>query len=464
MHRSIPSWPFGPLCLALALGACHEDSNVLSGPIDPIPTTLAIVSGNHQEGMAGRYLAPLVVQVRDANGKGVAAIELTWTVSPGAGVLCPDTLGGCQTETLQTHTTDEGRAEVRLRPTRLGVITVTASVPGQKSGSVTFSVSTHGITILVLPLYDCYDPRRRFVGPEGEVPVTVPIGVPVEWEHACGGRITGVGPGGVTFDSGWLLPGQRFTLVPTVAGRWSYYEFPSLAGHGTATLIISAQEPGPGSTPTGLTILAGDHQEGIVGRPMDEAFVVRVSDISGKGLPGSLVSWRTSAGIGAFCLAVEPNPWPPVCEPNALEMLTDGNGQAEVRFRPGELGLGSVSATVAGGAGPALFTTNTIGIAVYVTPFMDCVDQFRYFAGPDGQSLVTITLGASVEWQLPCGGRIGSTSGPDGAQFNSGSNLLFRFRLTPPVTGTWEYRDLDNEGSGTLRVIPDQSGGASRAP
>lgn len=75
---------------ALLLVSCGGDDLVL--PEDGVPATIAIVSGNPQNGTVGTALAsPLVVRVLDAAGRPVPGQQVTFTVVSGGGSVAPAT-------------------------------------------------------------------------------------------------------------------------------------------------------------------------------------------------------------------------------------------------------------------------------------------------------------------------------------------------------------------------------------
>jgi hypothetical protein len=90
------------------------------------------------------------------------------------------------------------------------------------------------------PLFDCSenDPSRF---DEPELPIQ--RGTVVVWEYmdwvdpACVARIVSrsVPSGGSPFDSGFLHPGDRFWVVPDVAGDW---QFEDVINKGTGTVRV----------------------------------------------------------------------------------------------------------------------------------------------------------------------------------------------------------------------------------
>ena len=88
---------------AAAAAVCEVPPPSVLSP--PIPTTLSIVSGNHQSGETGESLAqPLVVGVLDQYGKLLQGTTVTFTVTPGGRWLSATT----------QKTGVDGRAQTRL--------------------------------------------------------------------------------------------------------------------------------------------------------------------------------------------------------------------------------------------------------------------------------------------------------------------------------------------------------------
>ena len=88
----------------------------------PEPTTLEIVSGDGQEGVAGAVLAdPFVVEIRDENGKPLKRITVTFTITAGRGAM-----------SVVTSTTDsDGRvASVMTLSSEPGINRVQVSAEG----------------------------------------------------------------------------------------------------------------------------------------------------------------------------------------------------------------------------------------------------------------------------------------------------------------------------------------------
>jgi hypothetical protein len=95
-----------------------------------VPTTIALLSGNGQTGVAGTNLpSPLRVRVTDANGNPVENVSVTW-----------DPAGGGSVSSTTTGTNAQGIAEVtRTLGTAPGTYTTTATVEGLSGSPVTFT-------------------------------------------------------------------------------------------------------------------------------------------------------------------------------------------------------------------------------------------------------------------------------------------------------------------------------------
>lgn len=218
--------------------ACTADSPVAPTPVGttspaapggPLPTAIAIISGNEQHGKAGEQLAePFVVRVTDAKGNGVSHAPVSFQVASGAGALdggC-DGHGGAMTRSSRTNS--DGIATMTFRPTVLGPTTVTARIDELEDAAVTFRTEA---TVLVIEFWFGYW-NVGFTGPcTLSSDVTAPIGTPVEWKVPVEDErypitytvtSTSTPPGGKRFDSGALTSRDRFRFVPTVIGTWEY--------------------------------------------------------------------------------------------------------------------------------------------------------------------------------------------------------------------------------------------------
>ena len=104
------------------------------------PESLMISSGNNQNGTPNVELTdPLVVQVQDDKGKGVANVKVTFRVTAGRGKLTSRGSGSA----VVIETNSRGFAEAAFTPTRAGIHTIQASVGARVDplNPVTFTVT-----------------------------------------------------------------------------------------------------------------------------------------------------------------------------------------------------------------------------------------------------------------------------------------------------------------------------------
>ena len=209
---------------------------------------------------------------------------------------------------------------------------------------------------------------------------------------------------------------------------------------------------GPGNpAPATIALVSGNHQNGKAGEPLDEPFVVRVTDAGGHGVSNRMVSFEIASGggvLGERCDAIAPVA--------TRSSGTDTDGIARMAFIPTVLGRSTVIARL---AAPQESITFTVEAAVLVVEFW-----FGYwnvgFVGPcTNSSDVVVPAGTPVEWRIPVQDdrypvtyTVTSTSRPAGAGgFDSGVlTSRHRFRFVPAVAGTWEYRDQVTGLTGTL--------------
>lgn len=209
--------------------------------------------------------------------------------------------------------------------------------------------------------------------------------------------------------------------------------------------------PGPLSAPAAMVIVAGDNQPGVYGDFLAEPFTVRVMNAERGGVVGIQVTWAVSSGEGEFAIL----PGQPLARPVSY---TDVDGVAAVYFRPTWPGPNSVIAIVGDGVEPATFrASGAPAVHINFAPMFDCTandpSQFDEPAAP--LAVGTVVVWEYMDWVHPdCAARIVSRSvPPGGTPFDSG--ILRpgnRSWLVLDAPGDWQYGDVINGGTATVRV------------
>ncbi len=178
----------------------------------PVPTAIALVSGNNQNGKTLESLSSaFVVRVTDDQANGTPGVTVTWAVTAGDGAL----------SSLSTSTNGQGDASVTFTPgTTTGDVMVSARAAGLTGSPVMFSSRT---SVLVIEMSG-----TAFVYPDGSInsAATVAVGDTIEWvnrdavQHTATSNIQPAG--GAAFDSGLMSNGATFRFAPDVVGTWEY--------------------------------------------------------------------------------------------------------------------------------------------------------------------------------------------------------------------------------------------------
>jgi hypothetical protein len=110
---------------------------------DPVPTQVAIVSGNGQGGTVGEALDdPYVVRVTDADGDPMAGVTVSWTVTSGGGSLSSGssaTNSSGQASTTHTLGGSTGSQSVRATVAGLSPVTFTATAEAGAPAQLVFT-------------------------------------------------------------------------------------------------------------------------------------------------------------------------------------------------------------------------------------------------------------------------------------------------------------------------------------
>ena len=255
---------------------------IFSATAPAIPTRLAKVSGDEQEGPAGTVLSqPLVVEVRDQAGNPLRGAQVTFAVTDGGGSL-----------STTTDTTDAyGRAFSSLtlgsRPGRNSVVVRTP-----KLLPVFFSATGQAITLTLAKLSG--DLQQAAPGTRLAEPFVVSV-LDQEDSPLAGATVTfAVTAGGGTLSATSVTTDRNGRAATTLT-------LGSEPGRNTVTatvadlkpVIFSATAP---AIQTRLTKVSGDEQEGPAGGALSEPLVVEVRDQAGNPLEGAEVTFAVTEG------------------------------------------------------------------------------------------------------------------------------------------------------------------------
>ena len=309
------------------------------------PQTLTKVSGDNQQGLAGEQLAkPFVVSVLDEDGKAIARVAVTFSVTAGGGTL--------SAATVTTGANGRARSTLTLGPDP-GTNTVVATVAGLEPETFTATASEQTPHSL-----------EKVSGEGQEGPASAQLAAPfvVSVLDQDGSPLAGVD---VTFSvtaGGGMLSSTTDTNPCTIESSTSSTTATTDANGRAATRLTLGSDAGTNTVaatvaelapetftatateqamPHSLTKVCGDSQEGTTDILLNEPFVVSVSDEDGAAIAGVVVSFAVTAGGGTL---------------SATTSTTDANGRAATRLTLGsQPGTNTVTATVEG-LEPVTFT------------------------------------------------------------------------------------------------------------
>jgi hypothetical protein len=285
-------------------------------------TTLTIVSGNAQEGIAGDPLSqPLVVRVTDANANAVSGVGVTWTPGSSCGSVSPtssvtDENGAAQaTWTLGTS----GRAcvgGVTASATGASPVVFTAHFLGRTAERIDAGNFVEQVATIDVPITLVF-----MVTDASENPVP---GITVSWTRTEGNG-TPASSSSVTDSFG--RAGLVFT-PGTIAG--SNRIVASVTGVGSAEYHVWTRALEPERT----VIVSGDGQTGAPGQKLPQPLVVRVEDKYGNGVYNVPVLFQVQSGGGHIELT---------------RVATNEIGRASAVWALGSLGPQQVAVSAASG-------------------------------------------------------------------------------------------------------------------
>ena len=302
-------------------------------PALPASATIVKLAGDGASSTVGLAMAEsLAVRVQLADGQVVPGVQVSWNVTSGNGTIAPQA----------SVTQSTGIARARLTPGNIaGANVIAVSVAGLTA--VQFTVTgTAGAPASLVKISG--DGQQGTVGQSLSQPLVVRltdqfvnpiVGATVGWEVVSGGGAV-TASSSVTDASGHATIG--WTLGNAPGAQQAGALFPGLA---SVTFIGHANV----GAPSGLTIVSGNGQTGVVGTTLAQALVVRLTDALGNPIPSATVSFTVTAGGGTV----------------APSATTDANGEARASWAlGGVVGTQSVTAS-AGGASVSFIATGTVG-------------------------------------------------------------------------------------------------------
>ncbi len=303
-------------------------------PPEPDPTVFFRVLGNNQSGVVGELLAkPFVVGTRDRGGDPLEGMRVVFRVLAGGGSLSAEI----------AWTDAKGRA---------GSILTLGSDPGTN----TVEVSAHGTSrVLIFSAEGTLPP----------VPTTLSIISGDNQSGLVGEALANPFAVAVRDENGNPLEGVTVTFAVSAGGGSLSDTSVETDANGLAQSILAlGSDPGantvevsaenieetatftaegtlPPPTPTALSIVSGENQEGLTGETLANPLVVQVHDQYGNPIEGVTVTFTVHTGTGALL---------------DTTVTTDENGRAETTLTLGnDPGANTVQVSVEGIVEPVTF-------------------------------------------------------------------------------------------------------------
>ena len=289
-------------------------------PSPPIQTKLVRISGDDQEGLPGKPLAnPFVVQVLDEDGDPFEGATVKFSVLLGGGSL-----------SAATPTTDaDGQAESILTlGTTLGTNKVQVNVEGISQVLVFSAEATTTPSVVTVLSIISGDNQTGVTGEALANPFVVEArdgnGTPLEGVGVTFAVSTG---GGSLSDTSVETNTDGVAQSILTLGSDPGTNTVEVSVEGIAkTEIFNAEATLPPPTPTTLSVVSGQNQEGLTSEMLADPFVVQVHDQYGNPISGVPVTFTVLGDDDML---------------TATTVTTDANGQAT-----NTLTLGNDSGTV----------------------------------------------------------------------------------------------------------------------
>jgi adhesin/invasin len=382
--------------------------------------TVALTSGNNQNGVAGSALAlPLVVTVTDANANPVSGFAITFAVTAGGGTLSASNVA----------TNAQGQAQTALTlGAAAGANTVTATGTGLSPVTFTETATAAAATQIALTSGDAQ------VGVAGSA-LTNPFVVTVKdagGNPVAGFFVTfGVTGGGGTLSATSVatnIQGQAQTSLTLGKAAGQNTVTATATGlAGSPVTFTATGNAGPAKT---IALTSGNNQNGAAGSALASPLVVTVTDANANPVSGFAVTFAVTAGGGTLSVtSVATN-----IQGQAQTALTLGATAGANTVTATGTGLSPVTFTETGSAGAAtqvVFTSGNNQSAVAGTvlaPFVVTVED----AGSNPVSGFAVTFAVTGG-----GGALSATTVATNAQGQASSTLtLGKTAGTNTVTAT----------------------------
>lgn len=354
---SVPNLGSGAVQLVGVRGTTYVLAQLIDGAVDsakvtvnPVPSQLAIVSGNAQQTLAStEFSQALRVRVIAADGLGVAGWPVAFEVASGGGTLALPSAGGLSSIVTEVLTDGSGFAEVIWTAgATAGAGSVTASITGP-TGTVTFSgtqlsadpaLIEFGSAVLDIAAGQSFNNLNVIVkNGAGQVATNFdgPVAIKLNGGTA-GAQLLGIDTVNATAGEATF---SEFTVDRAGTGYFFTAQAVGFPAVGTSNTFSVA--PAPAEL---ITLVSGDGQSAPANFPLADSIRVRVTDQFGIGVVGITVTFTVAAGGGAAIPATA---------------VTDADGRAATQWLLGSAGVQSlevsaealeslvVGATVVGG-------------------------------------------------------------------------------------------------------------------
>ncbi|MDZ7374284.1 MAG: Ig-like domain-containing protein [candidate division KSB1 bacterium] len=388
------------------------------------PTTIDVVSGDGQRGVAGEFLKdPLVVRVLDAHGDPVWG-ALVQFLAPSGGVAWPS-----------VDSTDAyGLASCYFKPGNLvGVYPVVATIADVADNAVFSATAVAGNAARVQAVSG--QGQTGTVGSKLANRLVVQVidrygngvqGVPVQFEVVRGGG--SLSPSGSVSSNAQGLCSVEWTL-----GTRSGYQEVRVSGENLEGVPLYFWANALPASPDSMMAYSGDKQHGQAGQPLPLPIAVKVVDRYGNPVPNVNITFTPVDGMSS------------VERGNAV---TDSAGIAQTRWilgsQPGQNIAWAIKLGVKGS--PVVFTA--VGESNKF-PVISCPSDTTVMEGQELRFLVSATD--------PDGGavQLGVRGLPRGAVFDSTTTGEFSWTPDYQQAGIYEvlFVARDNEGGVQYRPL-----------